>query len=107
MRQPLAHGLRLRADEHRVDRSGRAGRGRALYVKSNTRRGGFSQNINLDSVSGVFGRAIVFVTSTYNNQAGDYPPVFGPFTGVGSTSNVFNHVDNVKFTNVTVNGKPV
>jgi hypothetical protein len=57
-------------------------------------------------VSGVFGRAIVFVTSTYN-QAGDYPPVFGRFTGVGSTSNVFNHVDNVKFTNVTVNGKPV
>jgi hypothetical protein len=29
------------------------------------------------------------------------------FSGVGSTSNVLKYVDNVKFTDVTVNGKPV
>jgi polygalacturonase len=113
----------------------------ALYVKSNTRRGGFSQNINLDSVSGTFVRSLVFVTTTYNNQTGNYPPAFGPFTitnssctkaarvfdvsglsnahvkgliasdckftGVADTSNVLNNVDDRKFTNVTVNGKPI
>ena len=52
----------------------------ALYVKSNTLRGGFSENINLDSVSGTFARDFVFVTSTYNNQTGDQVPSFGPFT---------------------------
>jgi polygalacturonase len=57
----------------------------ALYVKSNTKRGGFSQNINLDSVSGTFERSFVFVTTTYNNQTGNYPPAFGPFT-IGNSS---------------------
>jgi polygalacturonase len=52
----------------------------ALYVKSNTLRGGFATNINLDSFSGTFDRAFVFVTSTYNNQTGTHPPAFGPFT---------------------------
>jgi len=51
----------------------------ALYVKSNTKRGGFSQNINLDSVSGVFARAFVYVTTTYNSQTGSHTPKFGPF----------------------------
>jgi polygalacturonase len=51
----------------------------ALYVKSNTLRGGFSKNINLDSVSGDFDRSFVFVTSTYNHQTGNTPPSFGPF----------------------------
>ncbi|GLZ33363.1 endopolygalacturonase [Lentzea sp. NBRC 105346] len=113
----------------------------ALYVKSNTKRGGFSENINLDSVSGVFERSIIYVTTTYNSQTGNYVPKFGPFTlsnssctkaskvldvsglsnshvkglalsnckftGVGSTSNTVKNVDGLKFTNVTVNGKPV
>ncbi|MBP2474449.1 polygalacturonase [Crossiella equi] len=48
----------------------------ALYVKSNTKRGGFTHNINLDSVSGTFTRSVVFVNSTYNNQTGDRPPSF-------------------------------
>jgi polygalacturonase len=52
----------------------------ALYVKSNTRRGGFSQNINLDSFTGTFVRSFVFVTTTYNGQTGNFPPQFGPFT---------------------------
>lgn len=113
----------------------------ALYVKSNTQRGGFSQNINLDSVSGTFDRSIMFVTSTYNNQTGNFPPAFGPFTisnssctradsvfdvsglanshikglvatdcrftGVANTANILNNVDGRRFTNVTVNGKPI
>lgn len=114
----------------------------ALYVKSNTLRGGFSQNINLDSISGTFARNFVFVTSTYNSQTGNNVPSFGPFTisnsssskisgktfdisglsnshihgltvsdckfaGVSDTSNTLKNVDNAKFTNVTVNGKPV
>ncbi|SMD24409.1 Polygalacturonase [Kibdelosporangium aridum] len=113
----------------------------ALYVKSNTKRGGFSQNINLDSVTGTFQRSFVFVTSTYNNQTGNFPPAFGPFTvtnssctkaarvfdvsglpnahvkglvaadckftGVANTGNILNNVDGRKFTNVTVNGKPI
>jgi polygalacturonase len=113
----------------------------ALYVKSNTKRGGFSQNINLDSVSGTFARSFVFVTSTYNSQTGNFPPAFGPitisnssctkadrvfdvsglsnshinglvasdskFAGVANTSNILNNVDGRKFTNVTINGKPI
>ncbi|SFW65349.1 glycoside hydrolase family 28 protein [Amycolatopsis australiensis] len=114
----------------------------ALYVKSNTLRGGFSENINLDSVSGTFARAFVYVTSTYNSQTGGYAPSFGPFTisncastkvagktfdvsglpnahvhglavtncafaGVSDTSNTLKYVDNARFTNVTVNGRPI
>ncbi|MGC9670448.1 glycoside hydrolase family 28 protein [Planosporangium sp. 12N6] len=58
----------------------------ALYVKSNTQRGGFSQNINLDSFSGQVDRAYVYVTMTYNGQTGTYPPAFGPFTITNSSS---------------------
>jgi len=113
----------------------------ALYVKSNTKRGGFSQNINLDSVTGTFDRSFLFVTSTYNSQTGNHVPAFGPFTvsnssctradrvfdvsglsnahvkgltatdcafaGVANTGNILNNVDGRKFTNVTVNGKPI
>ncbi len=50
----------------------------ALYVKSNTLRGGFSENINIDSFSGVLDRSVAFVTSTYNNQTGSFVPRFGP-----------------------------
>jgi len=57
----------------------------ALYVKSNTLRGGFAQNINLDSFTGTFDRSVVFVTMTYNNQTGDFPPAFGPFTLTNSS----------------------
>jgi polygalacturonase len=57
----------------------------ALYVKSNTRRGGFSNNINLDSFSGTLDRSVIFVISTYNGQTGSFPPNFGPFTITNST----------------------
>jgi polygalacturonase len=57
----------------------------ALYVKSNTQRGGFAQNINLNGFTGTFARSFAFVTMTYNNQTGDHPPAFGPFTVTSSS----------------------
>jgi len=51
----------------------------ALYVKSNTQRGGFSQNINLESFTGNPTRSYVFVLPTYNGQTGSHPFSFGPF----------------------------
>jgi hypothetical protein len=57
----------------------------ALYVKSNTRRGGFSENINLDSFSGVLERSVAFVNPVYNGQTGNFPPRFGPFRITNST----------------------
>jgi polygalacturonase len=57
----------------------------ALYVKSNTLRGGFSENINLDSFSGVVDRNFVYVTSTYNSQTGSFIPHFGPIAITNSS----------------------
>jgi polygalacturonase len=67
----------------------------ALYVKSNTQRGGFSKNINLDSFSGVVDRSFMYLIMNYNGQTGNFPPVFGPFTITNSTlskagQNAFN-----------------
>jgi polygalacturonase len=58
----------------------------ALYVKSNTLRGGFAENINLDSVTGDFDRSFAFVTMVYNSQTGSFPPSFGPFRVTNSSS---------------------
>lgn len=113
----------------------------ALYIKSNTLRGGGAQNINLDSITGAPTRSYVYLTSTYNSQTGNFPPAFGPititnssctkapkvfdlsglagdhvkgltvtnctFNNVSNTSNTIKYVDNVKFTNVKINGKTV
>jgi polygalacturonase len=113
----------------------------ALYVKSNTLRGGSAQNINLDSFAGTFDRAFAYVTMTYNGQTGSNPPAFGPFTitrssstkapivfdvsglssdhvngfsvsdcafsGVANATDTFSYVDGIKFSKVTINGKPV
>ncbi len=57
----------------------------ALYVKSNTQRGGGAQNVFLDSISGDFDRSFAYVTMTYNGQTGKYPPAFGPFTITNSS----------------------
>jgi polygalacturonase len=57
----------------------------ALYVKSNTRRGGFSQNVNIDSFSGVVARSFVYLIMDYNKQTGNFPPAFGPFTITNSS----------------------
>jgi len=89
-----------------------------LYVKSNTQRGGFSRNINLDSITGRNQKgAWAFVTTTYNGQTGSNPPAFGGFTITNSTGDTspfaFNvsgltgdHVrgltaKNLTFTNIT------
>jgi polygalacturonase len=58
----------------------------ALYVKSNTQRGGGAQNVNLDSISGAPTRSYVFLTSTYNGQTGSHPPMWGPFALSNCTS---------------------
>lgn len=39
-----------------------------LYVKSNTRRGGFTENVHVDRMTGVVERSLVFVTSTFDRQ---------------------------------------
>ncbi len=52
----------------------------ALYIKSNTQRGGGAQNINLDSITGAPTRSYVFLTSTYNGQTGTHPPAWGPIS---------------------------
>jgi polygalacturonase len=54
----------------------------ALYVKSNTLRGGFARNVNIDTLHGSnFSRDVAFITMTYNSQTGNFPPDFsGPFT---------------------------
>jgi polygalacturonase len=51
------------------------------FVKSNTLRGGFVRNINIDTFHGnKLNRAVVFMTMFYNNQTGNFPPDFsGPF----------------------------
>lgn len=53
----------------------------ALFVKSNTLRGGYVKNINIDTFHGVnFHKSVFFVTMTYFNQTGNFPPDFsGPF----------------------------
>jgi polygalacturonase len=53
----------------------------ALFVKSNTLRGGYVKNINIDTFHGVkFLRSVFFITMTYSNQTGTFPPDFiGPF----------------------------
>src|SRR6266542_3843492 len=65
----------------------------ALYVKSNTRRGGFAENVNLDSFSGTLDRSVAFVTSTYNSQTGSFVPWFGPLA-----------ITNSSCTHVWING---
>jgi polygalacturonase len=59
-----------------------SGTGFALFVKSNTQRGGFARNVNVDTFNGShFGQSVVFVTMTYFGQTGTFLPDFsGPFT---------------------------
>jgi polygalacturonase len=60
----------------------------ALYVKSNTLRGGFATNINLDSITASNQKgAFAFVTMTYNGQTGPNHPDFGGFSITNCTGN--------------------
>ncbi len=54
------------------------GVGYMFYVKSNTRRGGYAMNLNLDTVRADHtGGAWAFAQMDYNGQTGQYPPTFG------------------------------
>jgi hypothetical protein len=54
------------------------GVGYMFYVKSNTRRGGYAVNLNLDSVRADHaGGAWALAQMDYNGQTGAYPPSFG------------------------------
>jgi polygalacturonase len=49
-----------------------------LYIKSNTRRGGFTRNVRLDGVSGKdLTGAFALVQMDYHDQTGRHPPGFG------------------------------
>jgi len=66
---------------------------------------GYSQNINLDSVTGNFDRSFVFVTTTYNGQTGSHPPAFGPFTITNSSCTSAPKVFDVSgLSNAHING---
>ena len=122
----------------------------ALYVKSNTRRGGFSENVFLDTIEAQ-GRddkspssgepAGVLLLMTYNDETGEFPPKFdninitnmkfsespyavrivgaennkvgkvtvadSTFTDMKNAENSIENSEEVKFTNVTINGNKV
>ena len=55
-----------------------------LYVKSNTRRGGYAQNINLDHVEARnTAHAWAFAEMRYQGQTGTYPPLFSDWSIAG------------------------
>jgi hypothetical protein len=63
------------------DIESRGGLQHMLYVKSNTRRGGYAENVNLDSVGADHLRgAWAFAQMDYNDQTGAYLPRFGDWT---------------------------
>jgi polygalacturonase len=50
----------------------------ALRVKTNSRRGGFTRNVNVDTFHGRgFVDAVIDVTLRYGGQSGNYPPAIG------------------------------
>jgi polygalacturonase len=69
----------------------------AHYVKSNTLRGGFVRNINIDTFNGSsLSHEVVFITMTYNSQTGNFPPDFsGPFNFNNFTVNTASRVLNL------------
>jgi polygalacturonase len=113
----------------------------ALYIKTNRKRGGVIDNVNLRRFTGRnLERDVVWITLNYNNQAGGRIPVVqnltlrdfrisgaravlnldgraeahirnlavsdSTFTGIRG-DDTRSYADNVTFTNVTVNGRPV
>lgn len=52
------------------------GVGAALWLKSNTRRGGYTRNINLSGFQGRVRRAVAVATMSYGGQTGSFPPAF-------------------------------
>lgn len=52
------------------------GVGHALWVKSNSRRGGYTRNIHLGGLRGWVRKAAIALTMRYDGQTGSFPPVF-------------------------------
>ncbi|HLL66368.1 MAG TPA: glycoside hydrolase family 28 protein [Micromonosporaceae bacterium] len=53
---------------------------RGLYIKSNTLRGGFTRNINIDSMSGSIRSVFALVEMAYKNQTGGFLPEYRGIT---------------------------
>ena len=58
------------------NRSFGRGVGHALWVKSNSRRGGYTRNVNMDGFRGRVLDAVAAVTMHYDGQSGAFPPAF-------------------------------
>ena len=59
-----------------ANRSFGRGVGHALWVKSNSRRGGYTRNVNMDGFRGRVLDAVATVTMHYDGQSGAFPPSF-------------------------------
>jgi polygalacturonase len=59
-----------------ANRSFGRGVGHALWVKSNSRRGGYTRNVNIDGFRGRVLDAVAAVTMHYDGQSGAFPPAF-------------------------------
>ena len=52
----------------------------ALYIKSNTMRGGYTRGVHLDRIRGVFSNAVVFATLNYGHKRDGHQPIFDDIT---------------------------
>jgi polygalacturonase len=52
------------------------GVGNAVWVKSNSRRGGYTRNLNVSGFRGHVRKAAVAITMKYDGQSGSFPPAF-------------------------------
>jgi polygalacturonase len=59
-----------------ANRSFGRGVGHALWVKSNSRRGGYTRNVYVDGFRGRVLDAVAAVTMHYDDQSGAFPPAF-------------------------------
>jgi polygalacturonase len=53
------------------------GVGNAVWVKSNSRRGGYTRNLNVSGFRGRVRKAAIAITMKYDDQSGRFPPAFG------------------------------
>jgi len=59
-----------------ANRSYGSGVGSAVWVKSNSRRGGHTRNLNVSGFRGHASGAAIFVSMDYDGQSGSFPPAF-------------------------------
>lgn len=56
-----------------------------LYVNSNTQRGGFTRNVNVDRLTGTVTASFAYVFMTFLGQTGTYPPEYRALTITNSS----------------------